>query len=910
MKRILFFICVSFFTISTSLDAQDLGLLNEELVRSELDARGFQDVSIDELRSRLTQKGIDVENLDGSQTEALQEALDQIYVDLQTEKDAEKEPTEAEKVQEKQQEKVEEFADKKEDADLDQEIQEDVFEITEEERKRLIYGQDLFLDINLSAYNKNSDVRPSDSYVLGEGDEVIINIIGDESNFSGAFIVENGYIKPFGMESIYLKGLTFSQSRKQLVNKFKKYYRFKNDDFVFSLNFSRNVIINVTGMARRYGSFNLPATNTVFTALAMAKGPSVNGSVRNIKVHRSGSPSKNFDLYEYMMDPSIVEDFFLQNNDYIHIPTKGKVVNIEGAVIRPHKYELKDNENLKKLLFWSGGLNGNAYKKSIRIIRFEDDQEKIITIDLGELERSGRDFPLKNGDKVNIPVIPATYKNFVAIEGEVELPGQYQFNNGMKISDLISMGTPSDLAKLDEAVLFRIVEGDITEPINFNIQEILSNPNSPQNLKLLPKDRIVVFSISEFSIKNATIKLNGAIRNPNNYKYNKNMKLADAVTLSGGLTEDATGMAYIFRRNSDSYEPTDYVRVNIQDAMENRSGSQNIILEPRDSVVVYSYSDISDTPATVAITGAVLKQDTFSYSSQMTLRDLLYLSGGLKLSADQAKIDIYRININSGESTRTQEITIEIDDNYNVIGAEDGEFLLSPYDIVDVRYTPDFELQQNITVKGEVRYPGDYSLIKPNEKLSDVIKRAGGFKETAFKEGITLYRNEGGLGYLVVDVKDVLSNPNSPSNYILKKGDVVTIPKEVNVVSIQGFTNAFENYGGVDTVGTIINVPFHEGKDAKYYIDKYAGGINKDSGGKYSLIKVRQPGGKLNKTKDYGFFKRYPKVQKGAVIIVDAKRKTEEQKDKEKVDWGEVISNTVAQATAILTLVILIQQIQ
>lgn len=910
MKRILFLLCFTFFATIHIAYAQtpDPQFIDPTYVRAQLDSRGFEDISFEEIERRLIEKGIDVDNLDVSQAEAVQDALDEIFVDLQAEKDAAEEPTEAEIKQEERENEQEQKADESEDDDLDAEIEDDAFEISEAEKKKLIYGQGIFLDLSIKSYTKNSDVRPPATYLLGEGDEVIVNIFG-RSQFSSSFTIENGSIKPTEMERIFLKGLTFSQATKLLEKKFAQYYRFNSDEIAIGLNFSRNVLVNVTGMARQYGSYNIPATNTAFTALVAAKGPTANGSVRNIMIHRSGSPSKNFDLYEYMMDPSMAENFFLQNNDYVHIPARGKVVTIDGGVVRPHKYELKNSENLKKLIFWAGGLEGNAYKKSIRIIRYEDDEEKIITVNYNDLVKSGRDFKLLNGDQIDIPLVPTTYRNFVSIEGAVDLPGEYQLSNKMKISDLILQGNPNEYAKLDIAYLNRVTIGSETELIEINIQDILANPNSPANLELLPKDRIVVFSENEFFQPNRVVKLYGAVRNPNKYEYKKDMKLTEAVNFSGGLLDDATGLAYIFRTNLGSYEPTEYLRVDIKDAVNNPSGSANVLLQPQDSIVVYSYSDIL-IPSTVSIKGAVLNQDTFDYSSNMTLRDLISLSGGLELSADQAKIDIYRINIQSGEATKTEEITVEVDDNYNVIGAQNGEFLLKPFDVVNVRYTPDFELQQNITITGEVRYPGPYSLIKPNEKLSDIIKRAGGFKETAFKEGITLNRTEGGLGFLVVDVKDILDNPNSPSNYILKRGDVINIPKEVNVVSIQGFTNASENYGTVENIADKVNVPFHDNKDAKYYIDKYAGGIDKESGGRYSLVKVRQPGGKLEKTKDFGFFKRYPKVQKGAVIIVDRKVKTEEEKERKKVDWGEVISNTVAQATAILTLVILIQQIQ
>ncbi len=906
MKQI--FIAISLLLLFNNIQAQEVpSFLNEELIRAELDSRGFKDISIEEMRERLTLKGIDAENLNPSQTEELQEAFDQIYIDLQKEKEEAKEPTKEEKEKEEAKEEKEKEADEKEDDALNEQIKDDAFELDEADREKLVYGQGLFLDKDIKNYFKHSNVKPPASYLLGEGDEIIVNIFG-KAQLSNNYEINNGYIQPSKMERIFLKGLTFGQAKKIISQRFSQYYRFQPDEISIALNFSRNISINIVGEVRSQGNYTIPALNSVFSALIVAKGPNMNGTVRNIKVIGSNSGKmENFDLYEYLLEPTGKKDYFLQNNDFLSVPSIGKVVSIDGAVRRKHKYELKENENLKKLIYWAGGLKSNAYKKSIRIIRYENGEEIIKNIDYSALEKNGGDFKLMDGDQIDIPFIPVNYENFVSIEGAVDIEGQFEYTKGMRASDLIKKGVLKDSARVDLAYLFRKRADSREDFIKINLSEVMKSPGSESDLLLSPKDRINIFYNDEFLDK-SYIKIEGAVRQPNTYPHSEGRKLTDLIILSGGLKEDATGLAFIFRENPDSYEQSEYLRINVKEIIEDPT--KDISLEPKDRVVIYSYSDFIESDAVVSISGAVLQDNEYPYATGMKLRELLELSGGLKISADNSKVMIYRINLESGVQTKTEEIELEIDEEFNVIGEASGDFLLEPYDKVIVRYTPDFELQQNVVIEGEVRYPGSYSIIKPNEKISDIIRRAGGYKNSAFKEGVTLFRNEGGLGYLVIDQIDILNNSNSNSNYILKKGDVITIPKEVNVVSIQGFTNAEEEVAGIELSGGKINVPFVEGKDAKYYIDKYAGGINKDAGAKNRLIKVKQPGGSLEKTKDYGFFKRYPKVQKGAVIIVDRIVKSEKEREREKVDWGEVISNTVGQATAILTLVILIQQIQ
>lgn len=922
MKKILIFfslLLLTLLSVPSYAQVPEEVLLNESLIRSELDRRGFEEVSIEEINKRLQEKGIDTNNLDPSQQPQVEKALAEILADLEKENKVEEVQTEA-----ATEEAVEEVKEEVKQ-DIKEDIKDDVKEEVKEEvaaAQNLVYGQDLFLGLDMGAYTQNTDVRPSQKYILGEGDELIINIIGSKSQESASYVIKNGRIKPSRMESIFLKGLSLEQASRLLIRKFAKYYEFDAEDFKLSLNFSRNILVNVTGMARKYGSFQIPATNNIFTALVAANGPNAKGSVRNISLKRSGASSKNFDLYEYMLDPSISEDYNLENNDYIHIPVLGKVVSIEGAILRPHRYELKNNEQLKKLIEWAGGLESKAYKGNIQVLRYENDKEKLITVDFNELERSGRDFKLKNGDRITVPEIPATFRNYISIEGTVDLPGQYELTNGMKISDLLKKGVANNNSKLDEAYLFRYIDNNEQEPIKINLEEIAKNPNSPLNLTLRSRDRLKVFSLEEFKAQNRDVTIRGAVLNPNTYNYSENTKLSDIITMSGGLREDAMGVAYINRPKWDSPEKLEYIRINVEDAIKNPNGSSNITIKPNDNIVVFSHKDIKGEQGSVTIGGAVLNPNTYDYSSSMTLKDLLFLSG-LKLSADDSKIDIYRINIESGETTETKEITIEVDEDLNVIGSETGNFLLEPFDVVYVRQTPDFALQQNVTISGEVRYPGPYSLIKPNEKLSDVIKRAGGFKEGAYEKGISLYRNRKNIGYLVIDVDDLLENPNSPSNYILKAGDEIHVPKEANFVIIKGNTNVSEIYNfsavedGKSIVGTSnrINVPYHKHKNAKYYVEEYAGGINRENGAKNKLITVLQPGGKVERTKNYFFFKKYPTVQKGATIVVGKqvkKKKSSHSNGKEKkdVDWGEIATNMVSQITAILTLVLLIQQIQ
>ncbi|MEM9847691.1 MAG: SLBB domain-containing protein, partial [Bacteroidota bacterium] len=236
---------------------------------------------------------------------------------------------------------------------------------------------------------------------------------------------------------------------------------------------------------------------------------------------------------------------------------------------------------------------------------------------------------------------------------------------------------------------------------------------------------------------------------------------------------------------------------------------------------------------------------------------------------------------------------------------------LAPFDVVVVRRIPNFDPIQTVNITGEVKYPGVYALIGDNERIQSVIKRAGGTTYEAFVEGATLFREEDEIGYVVFDFERALSSKNSRDNIILKPGDVIEIPKQEDLVSLRGATNAPELLPDKYLQDGTIDVVYHKGKRAMFYIKKYAGGASENA--KKSTITVEQPNGKLARTVDLGIFKIYPKVEKGALISVGSKPAREIEADQEPiqnepVDWGEIVSNALAQVSAVLTVVLLIER--
>lgn len=697
-----------------------------------------------------------------------------------------------------------------------------------------IWGQQFFRDHSIDLFTRSRDMQAIDSYILGVGDQIIVTVWGRTDFSKNVSIDEDGYIDltipEVMIPRLYIKGMKFSDVRKVIYERLARHMNMFGSYHDIKLNYSRSITVNITGEVFNPGSYTIPAVNTAFNALVASGGPSQIGSVRKIMVVSSDKPTRTLDVYKFATNPNIAEEFFLSNNDYIYVPLAGRVVEVKGMIKRPFFYELIDGEDLKSLILYAGGLDADAYLRNIQVRRYVDDEEKIIDVNLGELLQKQDDFRLINGDVVNISPISTAYSNYVTISGAVKLPGEYELKPEIKIRDIL----------IKSSIMLSAV-----------------------------KNKIYVKRIQpDFSIK--------------------------------------------------------YIHVDVDSIMLDSLSAENIPLRALDDIEVKFKSDFVDEYV-VKIYGAVRKPGEYKHSDSLSLADLLYLSNGIQNEAAKSIIEISRLEFNADGSTYTSIQQFPIDDSLDVSNAED--FLMQPHDQVFVRLSKAFELPQNVTLTGEVMFPGAYTIVKKGERISDLIARAGGFTSIAFLEGARLQRPS--EGYVVVNLKDVMQDSNSRFNYYLNAGDVLIIPKAKDLVAIAGRINHPEvkDQSEIDeielkvalmklkteiekeqlladrTISTKrnpprINVPFHSTKKARFYIKEYAGGIDKENGGRNRLVFVRYPDGSVKKTKHFLFFKCYPKVEKGAMVYVDTKTKNKnipkDRSARRPIDWNRVLSDGLA----------------
>ncbi len=909
MKKYILLLFLFTMLVST-LSAQQIPV-DQETVQNELKKRGLKE---DDVRKKLLEKGIDINNIDASQLPDLEQALEDAVRELEEEnQNAVEETTEKilnEEIKEVAKDAAVEIQESVEDgATVEEAIAEELIEeATEDLPDTRIYGQQLFRDKTLKVFSPSEDVAPPDSYILGPGDKINISIWGVSQEDATFAIDKEGKIKPSGMNRISLKGLSFGQAKKKLQSRFSQFYRFRPEEFEVTITYSRTITVNIYGEVFSPGSFTIPATNTAFNALIAAGGPSNIGSVRNIRLIRAGVQSKRIDVYEFMIDPTVQEEFYLQANDIIHVGVMDKLVTINGAIRRPFKYELLEGEELKQLIKYAGGLQDNAYQGNIQIKRFEDDKEKIFDVKLNDLLRSNSDFKLLSGDEVTVLTIPEKIENFVKISGAVEFPNNYEISAGMRIKDLLDKGVLSKSARTDVAFLIHVRSNNTVNYEKINIDEILQNPSNPSNRILAPRDQLQILSQTSY-VDKATISVAGAVRNPSQYTYDpeESLRIDDAILLAGGLKPGATNFAYLHRTDPKNRKEKEYIRVDLAQIIADSSSSENLELKPFDRLVVYSNSTFFDK-STVRVSGAVKNPGEFIFDETLSLTDVLTMAGGLRLQAATNRVEIFRVVIQNNDPTETIVATLDIDEDLKVSG---DEFNLEPFDQIVVRNVPDFEFQQIVTIEGEVRYPGPYPLISDNEKLVSVLNRSGGLTKEAFPDGVRIYRVEGS-GVIIPNLKEALRNNNSEFNFILKRGDRIVIPKVKDLVGIQlANTKAGEVYPDKTLSQGKFRVAYSKGKNAKYYLDEYTAGISEK--GRKRLITVEHANGKIERTKNFILFKKYPKIYAGSVISVGKKReKVKEERSeikREPVDWGKVISNSIAQVTAVLTLVILVQRL-
>lgn len=653
-----------------------------------------------------------------------------------------------------------------------------------------IFGRNIFNTKNLT-FEPSTNLATPPTYRLGPGDEVIIDIWGTNQNSIKQTISPDGYINIEDLGLVYLNGMTVSGATEYLRKELNKIYAGidgaqPSSEIKLTLGNSRTIQINVMGEVVHPGTYALSSFATVFHALYSAGGVSNIGSLRSIQVVRDGKKIADVDVYKFIMEGKTNDDVRLQEGDVIIVSPYDALVQIKGNVKRPMKYEMRKDEPIETLLKYAGGFTGDAYTKSLRMIRQNGREYQIETI----FDKEYPLFAVQNGDVVTADPIINRFTNKLEIKGAVYRPGLYQL--GDKIS---------------------------------TVRELVQSAD--------------------------------------------------------GLMGDAfTARAVLMRERENLTR--EVVAVNIKDIMDGKC--EDITLKPNDMLYIPSIHDLEDL-GTIKLSGEIARPGSFPYADNMTLEDLIIQGGGLKEAASTVRVDVSRRikDPKNTESTATvgELFSFSLKDGF-IIDGQPG-FVLQPYDQVYVRRNPSYQEQMEVKALGEILYPGTYSITNKNERISELISKAGGVTPYAYVEGARLLRKAndeemkrmeqviklmkremGGANldslkleidstYSVgINLAEALAKPGSTSDIVLREGDRINVPEMVNTVSING------------AVMLPNTISFQNKKPLKYYINQAGGFAN---GARKSKAFIIYMNGQVAKVKGSG----KGQIQPGCEIVIPVK---------------------------------------
>lgn len=781
---------------------------------------------------------------------------------------------------------------------------------TENDKNPTRFGDQLFINPTISLIEGAANRPVPGRYTLNPGDQVSVSIYGRSKLDQVYTIDESGSIAyDNGNRRLLVGGLSLNQARKKIEQAFGSVYVFRTGEITINVVGVSTIAVSIYGEVQKPGGYLISAVNSPINALFAARGINSKGSYRNIKLIKENGYNVDIDLYTFLTEPEKMPEIGLSNNDVIHVPSLQNVVSLQGAVNRPMQYELKASETVADLLRFANGLSQNANTDYLQVTRLENGIKRVYDVDLNGDAASS--FVLQNGDLVSISSITSEVSNAIEVIGQVNNPGSFELQNGMLVSDLIGKLVFNESTRKDLALINRTQKDGRTELIKVNLSAIQEDDSNPSNIELQNNDVLLIWAIDRFVDNSSNLILAGAVKFPGKYPYDRNSKtqLSEVIEFAGGLRRDASNVGMIYRREPLNKKIIEYIRINPISAVESvDDNSLNIQLMPYDSIVVIEDKQIVSA-FTVEISGQVNNGGVYQYGDGMTVKDLLVLAKGFTLSAQTEQIEVNRVIIQNNQPTEVKIATIKAERDL-AVEDETSTYVLKPFDKVYVRTVPEFELQQVVTISGEVKYPGQYVLEKKNEKLMDVIKRAGGFTSQAFLTGSSLNRTQNDVGEIILNMAEAQKSNRSKYNYVLKNRDVITIPKQQDIVTLQ--SNSL--YKRVPTLqkdnltDNTVSFAYFPGKKAGYYVRKFGGGFGETSDRKELF--VQHANGEIAETKDFMLFRLYPKVREGSLIVLPEK---EEEKlaaeEKEPIDWNQVLSNSVAQATSLLTLILFIDRI-
>jgi polysaccharide biosynthesis/export protein len=586
------------------------------------------------------------------------------------------------------------------------------------------------------------DLPAGPDYVVGPGDGIAIDMWGGVSRRLIRTVDREGRVSLPEVGPVLVSGKSLSDVQNSIQTLLRSQLRDVSADV--SLARLRTIRVYEVGDITHPGAYDISSLSTPLNALFVADGPTPRGSLRILKHYRGNQLIQVVDVYDLLLHGVKGDMQRLENGDTVLVPPIGPQVTVEGMVRRPAIYELKDEKNLASVLELAGGLLPTAAVRHIEVQRLvAHDKKTMLSLDIrdasdnADVAKKLDEFAIQDGDRIRIFPIVQYNQDAIYLEGHVMRPGRYSYRPDMRLTDLIA--SYSDLLPEPAsgyAEIIRLNQPDFRPSVeSFNLKDALANP--PASPVLRPMDTVRIFSRYDFE-NPPSVSVLGDVRSPGTYRTSGSIRLTDAIHLAGGLAPDAqTESAQVFRYLPDG--DAKVFSVNLSEALSGDPRA-NIPLETRDRLIIHRDPNEVD-PSTVYIEGDVTKPGRYPWTGNMKVADLIRVGGGLKESADRQTADLTHYTWSdqaAGNHLIGQHETIPI--AAAMEGDPNSNLALHNGDVLTIRQRTGWnDLGASITVRGEVRNPGTYG-IRPGEKLSSILERAGGFTPAAYSYGTVLQR--------------------------------------------------------------------------------------------------------------------------------------------------------------------------
>ncbi|MHA2716219.1 SLBB domain-containing protein [Vibrio owensii] len=786
--------------------------------------------------------------------------------------------------------------------------QTDQADLTKEDEELKRFGLELFAG-SPTTFAPVSDVPIPADYTVGAGDEIVIQLFGKENATHRLRVNRAGTINFPSLGPVQVAGMSFSDVRDSLNQRVKEQMIGVRSDI--SLGEMRTMQVFVMGDAYKPGAYTVSALTTISQAIYYSGGFGESGALRNVQLKRNGQVIRKLDMYDLLLKGDARNDVRLLPGDVVFIGAVGNTIAIDGEVNRPAIYEVKSGETYKQAIQMAGGFTANAYRDQIEIKRYAAKGARD-ALTLNFSQSNDQQTKVKDGDAVNVLKKSEELTRYVQIEGDVRHPSFIEWKNGLRVADLFQSVDTSfnSTADVNYAVVVREInpQRDI-EVYQVNLANAILSPSSKDNLKLNSRDRVLVFNrfnnedLDTLADQDTVTKaktLEQAQFKAEQDQQKEQEVMSSSVALSSATdnmamgqssTEESEQPKIIFRGKEITKEDFDVLKQNTR-----RTLLAPVLLQ------LQQQSRLGLAPQIAEVFGEVKHPGRYPLTPRMSVSTLIEAAGGLTYNAFTINAELARTVISSKDERASIDVE-RIDLRKAIQGSTADDAILVGRDRLNILEKPNVKLQSTVTLQGEVRFPGTYT-VRQGETLGELLERAGGLTEFAHPQGAIFTRealrlqeqkllnqyaadmraetakktfradsNLGSvisdpektlafveeaskskaLGRMVVQLNRILKDERS-ADFMLEDGDFLFVPTYRNTVSIMGE----------------VQVPITYLLDNKLDVDDY---LNKAGGAKKQadedrIFVVRADGSVYKPTSGYWFGNNHEELKAGDTIVV------------------------------------------